>query len=332
MSQQPQNSRALTQYLLGALPEAEAERLDELSITDHEFAEALNVAEKELVDAYVQGELNGLALEQFKSYYMTSPLRREKVRFAEAFQSLAQRSASAPAATIDPAGRDVKQSRAGLSSVLNSFIPRFAWQWGIGALAVILLVAGAWLLFENVRLRQTASQAQARHDELLQRERELQKEIDVERSANSAAEQELARLRSERERLEQELEKTKSARGASSPDEGSVVSLNLAPPMRGVGQIPALSIPPGTGVVSMQLQLEPNDFAAYRVALLNQSNNQTLWRSGKLKANTARAGKVLNVSFGAGLLKSQTTYVLRVTGIAAGTNEVIGDYSFRTGK
>ncbi len=59
MNQVTYNYEAITQYLLGALPEEEAERLDELSFTSDEFAEALRAAEKDLVDAYLQGELTG---------------------------------------------------------------------------------------------------------------------------------------------------------------------------------------------------------------------------------------------------------------------------------
>lgn len=333
MNEPRHNSQALTQYLLGALPEAEAERLDELSVTDREFAEALNVAEKDLIDAYVQGELNGVVLERFRSYYLTSPLRRGNVKFAEAFQVFAEKSVAAESGAIDPARRRAKQKSAGWPSVLSVFTPRLAWQWGLGAAAVILFIAGVWLAFENVRLRQQASQAQTRREELLQRERELQKEVDTQRSTNSAAAQELARLRSERERIEQELAKTKSGLNSNSPGEGRVVSLVLAPPLRGAGQIPTVLVPAGTSFVLMQLQLEPNDDVAYRVALLKQSSNQTLWRSGKLKAKTTGQGQVLNLSFVAGLLDSQAVYVLRVSGSKAdGAVEVIGDYSFRVGK
>jgi hypothetical protein len=77
-------NKSVTQYLLGALPEEEAERLDELCFTDDRFAEALSAAENELVDAYVRGELAGADLARFKSYYLASSLRREKVEFAEA--------------------------------------------------------------------------------------------------------------------------------------------------------------------------------------------------------------------------------------------------------
>jgi hypothetical protein len=56
VSDPTKNNQTSTEYLLGALPEAETERLDELSITDDEFTESLQVAETDLVDAYVLGE------------------------------------------------------------------------------------------------------------------------------------------------------------------------------------------------------------------------------------------------------------------------------------
>ena len=332
MSDQTHNSQEMTEYLLGLLPDAEAERLDELSVTDHAFAEALSVAERDLIDAYVHGELEGAALEQFKSHYLASPLRRGRVKFAEAFQVFAERSAAAEAGSSDSARRAAQPERAGWFSMLSASWPRLAWQWGLPAAALILLIAGGWLAFENIRLRQHAAEALARREELLQRERELLKEVDAKRSANSSAEQELARLRSERERLEQELANAKSRRDSNSPGEGRVVSFDLAAPLRGVAPVPTVSIPSGTSFVSMQLHLEPNDYLAYRVALLNQSN-QTLWRSGKLKAKTTGEGQAIRVSFSAGSLKSQAVYVLRVAGIAAdGTVAVISDYSFRVGK
>src|SRR5580765_7610112 len=89
------DDRLLTQYLLGALPEAEESRLDELSIADDDFAARLVSMENDLVDAYVRGELSGPDLERFRSHYLLSPARREKVRFAEALIAAADHSPAA---------------------------------------------------------------------------------------------------------------------------------------------------------------------------------------------------------------------------------------------
>lgn len=337
MSEQAYNSQMITQYLLGFLPETDTERFDELSITDDEFTDSLKAAEKDLVDAYVQGELTGAALEQFKSHYLASPLRREKVKFAQVFQVFAEQNAGARVAGIQaesPAKSATERKGAGWFSGLSAFFaPRFALQWGLTVAALALLIAGSWLAFENMRLRQQMSQTQARRDSALRREQDLQKELEGQRSTSAQAEQELARVREERERLEQELKKRNVEPQTSSPTEPSIASFILAPQMRGVGQLPVVSVPAKTDYVAMRLELEPGAYAAYRVALLDQANNQTLWRSGSLRARTKGDGKALAVSFRAGLLKPQALYVLRVSGVSAnGASEIVGDYPFRVVK
>jgi len=339
MSKQTFSQQAVTQYLLGALPEAETELMDELSITDAEFAEALKVAEKDLVDAYVQGELNGAALERFRSYYLSSPLRREQVQFAQAFQVFAERSAGTQADEVQTASRPERKA-SGWSSFLSMLAtPRLA--WGFAAATLVLLIAGGLLLFQNIRLHQQLAQAQAQRGAPEQREQELRKELERQRTVNAGAEQELARAREERARLEQELTKQQEqnrgieqqrAAGQKQPAEAnglSIASFILAPQMRGAGQVPAVSIPAKTDYVAMQLKLEPNDYSAYRVELFDQANNRTLWRSDKLSARATEAGKTLSVRFRAGLLKPQA-YLLRVTGISqSGGSEVVGDYPFK---
>jgi len=335
MSEQTTNNETLRQYLIGSLPEAEAERLAELSVTDQAVAEALTAAEKDLIDAYVQGELEASEVEQFKSHYLASPLRREKVRFAEAFQIFAARSFAAEAVAIETATHDTQPKRAGWSPIVSFLTPRLTLQWRhwvLGAMTALMLLASGWLAIENLRLRQHASQAETRREELLQRERELQKAVEAERSTNAAAEQELARLRDERERLEQELAKTKSpGTVAPSPGEGTVFLL-LTPPLRSSGQLPVLSLRRDPNLVSIQLQLEATNYSAYRVALVDPAGNQVPWRSGNLQPRTKGTDRVLAISFSTRLLKTQI-YHMRVTGILAGRgSEIVSDYPFKVVK
>jgi hypothetical protein len=344
MSKQTHNDQTVTRYLLGALPDAEAERLDELSFTDDEFAEALKAAEKDLVDAYVQGELSGSTLERFKSHYLASPLRREKVEFAQAFPVWAEKNAAAQVAeaqTENLAGSSTKRKGSGWFSALNILrVPRQALQWGTACAALALLIAGGWLAFENARLRGQVSQTEARREELGRREQQLQRELEGRRSAGAEAELELARVREERERLEQELRRQESERQQQAtgqppaqPGRVRIASFILTPQMRDAAQIREVSIPPEAGYVAMRLELEPNDYSGYRVALINQAGNQTFWRSGKLRARAIGDDKALSVRFRAELLKPQTVYLLRVTGTSdSGAPEIIGDYPFRVVK
>ena len=337
MSNQTFNNQTITEYLLGSLAEAETERFDELSITNDEFAETLLAAEKDLVDAYVQGELTRAELERFNIHYLSSPLRRRKVEFAQAFLVLTEKNSSARSAEApsEAAAKPSKKTKvSGWSSALRVFTERrLALQWGFAAMALAFLIAGGWLALENVRLRRQISQTQARREALGQREQELQKELEEQRSASAKTEQELAQVAEERRRLEDDLKKEQhrqlidEKQQPSRPDEGLVASFILTPQMRGIGQVPTVSIPASTEYVAMQLELESNDYPAYRIALVDPSNNQVLWRSGKI--NATRNGKALSVRFRAGLLKRQT-HLLQVSGMpASGVSEVVGDYPFR---
>jgi hypothetical protein len=328
VSDPTKNNQTSTEYLLGALPEAETERLDELSITDDEFAESLQAAETDLVDAYVLGELTGADLERFKTHYLASPLRREKVEFAKVFQSFGEQELAGAAAKP---GRTAAARRSWFAALGAFIAPRPVLQWGLAAAALAMLILGSLLTVENIRLRQQMSQTAARRDLLMQREQDLQKELENQRALNSQTEQELARVRDERKRLEQELKQTQAG-AKPSPSEGTIVSLLLTPPLRGAGQLPTLSLRPNTNEVAAQLQLEAADYSVYRVALIDPANNQTLWRSGTLRPRIQGARKAIAVSFRAGLLKPQN-YVLQVSGVpAGGSAEIVGDYPFRVVK
>jgi predicted nuclease with TOPRIM domain len=329
MSNSTNQDQVITQYLLGSLPEVETERLDELSITSQEFAESLSASEKDLIDAYVQGELSGAMLAQFKSHYLSSPIRRERVEFAEAFQVFARtQRVFDDSPTRGQADLHRKRKRGWLSTLGIFGEQHPALQWGLAVAVVIFIVAGAFLLLQNARLREQMSIEQAHRDELQQREMQLQKELDQQRASNTAIERELAQVREERVRIEEELKKS----GKLPVTGTAIASFVLTPQLRGVEQAKAVSIPVNTGRVTMQLNLEPNDYQTFTVVLLDQSNHQELWRSGKLKAGSRGDDRTLNVSFSAGLLKPQR-YALQVSGISAnGQPEVLSDYPFKVVK
>ena len=344
------NHETMTAYLLGSLPETEAGHFDELSFTDDEFAGELMAAEKDLVDAYVHGELTDRALEQFKTYYLASPIRREKVKFAQAFQVFAEKELRETAEEV-PVVVESKSKRTFPGFISNLFtIGRPSLSWGFAVAALALMILGGWLWSENSRLRFQMNESQARRDTLLrretelqQREKELQDEIANQRTANSETEKELAAVSQEREKLEQELKKQQTQEKERTaeqprvpkqqppvlPNRVSIASFILTPQLRGNDQLQNISIPAKTDSIAMQLELESDDYVSYRVALHNQSTGQILWRSGKLKTKTRGANKVLNISFSAGLLKSQI-YSLQVSGITKdGAAEIISDYSFK---
>ena len=109
MSREPLRDDQLIRHLLGTLPEDEAQRVEEESIVDDEVAARLQVAEDDLVDAYARGTLSGDRLARFESFYLASPLRRDKVAFAKRFVAAVDSAAPAEQdtrASVTDEGRD----------------------------------------------------------------------------------------------------------------------------------------------------------------------------------------------------------------------------------
>jgi len=316
--QQTYDDRFLTQYLLGALPLDEAERLDELCVADDELATRLIAVENDLVDAYVRGELPGEDFKHFQSFYLSSAKRREKVEFATALLEFEKRSVAVPAADSQP-GQEVvvgavtlRVKHEGKPAVARKTSASRLTQWGFAFAAAMMLCAG-YLLVENLRLRRQMDEAQLQHSAADQRERQLQKELNSERSANAESVKKIERLQ----------------QSQASAEEPKTVSLLLRPPTRGLAKLPTSSIPSGTDLAIVLLELESNEFPSYRASLEDPATGQNLWSSGSLQVWSLGRKKVVTVSFPAHLLKQQN-YLIALTGQPArGAPESIANYPFR---
>jgi hypothetical protein len=126
----PVSDDLMIRYLLRAVPPDEAERLDELSIADDEFASRLSAVEKDLVDGYVRGELSSENLERFKTVYLSSPVLRRKVEFAESFL---------PLADFGQAAAQARPPARGFPS------------WAMVAAACLVFAAGSLLFYRSPR-------------------------------------------------------------------------------------------------------------------------------------------------------------------------------------
>src|SRR6266508_1817755 len=230
----------LIDYLLGALPETEAERFDELSIADDEFVSRLTAVENDLVDAYVRGDLSEDARRQFRAHYLSSQKRRDKVAFADALRLHEQRDEALPEKTAAP------ESRRRFAPWRFLTVAGPAPAWALAAAAVTL--AAAYLFITNGRLRQELARSQSARASLEGRTRDLWSQLEHEQSARSAI-------------------PDKPQPGAAAIERLVIVSAILAPPTRGTGPATTVPVPRRTDLVALQLRLESDDFPRYRVAV-----------------------------------------------------------------
>jgi len=122
-----ENDALLISYLLGELPEEEKRKLEEEYSIDDNLYEELQAAERDLIDSYVGRELSARERELFENYFLSSPARRQRLRFATALKEYAS--------PVPASARAQEPSRAG-------WWPRFflasPWRY---ALPLVLLLA-----------------------------------------------------------------------------------------------------------------------------------------------------------------------------------------------
>jgi hypothetical protein len=289
----------LVLYLVGALPAEEADRLDQLSIADDDFAWRLCEIENELVDSYVRSELSGETLARFKAFYMATAQRQKKVQFAQGLRQF--QVANAPGAGI--ADKTYK-SRAPFWS---TFLPsRIIPQFGISVAALVMVLIAGYLLVQNAHLRREARDARAQSESLDQRARNLENDLKQQRTAHIEAQKsptvDIAQLKT--------------------------VSLLLPPPTRGLSSLKTVTIHPGTDLVVLLLTLESAEFPGYRVIVKDPATNQVVWQSSEFEAGSADDRKAVSAGLPANLLKERN-YIAEVAGLTnAGRQRIVGDYPF----
>ena len=331
LSHEPGHDDQLVRYLLGLLPDEDAERIDEMNLADHQIAWRLRVVEDDLVDAYVSGTLAGATLERFESFYLSSERRRQKVRFARSFLGAVDRGAEP---TDIDAGHDsvrVPGSERDGTSIRNSYrsiVPRSRAAWRLAAAAALFLLAcGA--LYEDVRLHSALNEARRASAVSSNRAHVLEQQLNDQRVASAGVVKELENHapRTAAARNSAAARPTDSTEGASRAL--PTIALVLLPQTRAVGPIATLAVPQGIDGVALELRLEPNDFTRYQVALRDPVTNHIIWRSDRIIGRTVDDMPTVSVIVPARALRAQH-YSIELDGLsAAGGAQVVGSYVFQ---
>jgi hypothetical protein len=148
---------SVVRYLLGELSEEEGARLEDEYFADDEAFEQLLAAEDELFDAYARGELSADRSARFERRVLHTRRGRERASFArELRRAVAEHRAPEAAARAD-AARGVSPRR----PLFASLLPRtHAARFALASLVVLLMLGGAWLLYERGSRRAQLEEAQ----------------------------------------------------------------------------------------------------------------------------------------------------------------------------
>jgi anti-sigma factor RsiW len=297
VDQNTPDAARLRKYLLAELDPVEQARIEDMYFRDDEAFEQLGIAEDELIDAYVAGDLSPHERAAFDNRYLTTPTRRERVAFARAMHDVSRRRAA-----------DLVESDVSSAPLMTRLRQRFstpAMRWAAAAAALVLVGTTVWLTIDRARLSGMVTS--------LERER-LETASQVER-LSTALEQERRRA----DTLEQRPK-------AFTP---AIATLLLKPgATRSAGASNDVQLPPDAALLRLTLALEQNTHPRYR-AVLTTADGDEVWAQHGLTARVTAQDVTLNVDLPASVL-SNRDYIVTVSGVGGNRQiEELADYAFR---
>lgn len=317
-------------YLLGNLSDADQSRFEEDYFTDDELFEEMEIAEGELVDAYVHDELSGKELNNFEANLNSSPRLAQRVGFARTLAKSVSRAGSDTAHVSVTNETNSNLPVAAASEAREPFWRRLFPQpaglgWAVATVTLLLVLGGGALFVSWMRLREESRRLALERAELQQRNQNLTLENEKQKSELSA---QLNEARAENERLSQQLASSSNENQQAAPANRIVALLVFPGGLRSTGRRNVAEITPQTLSVRLRLALETGDYSQYAVAV-KTVEQRTIWSAAALKPRTGQNGKVLELLIPSSKLPAGT-YLVELSGFNdTSTPERLPDYSFQ---
>lgn len=330
-------------YLLGELSEEEEKSFEACFFANDQAFEELQIAEGEVIDAYVSDSLPAQARKHLEQQLEKSPRLRQRLAFARTFagaipdirlEELPDASARLPSPEVNPPST--------LSTVTtlpwwkglfkDSFARQPALTAVMAACVLLLLLGGAPVVLQSFRLRRESQQladeraAIARQREELNRlsaeqERNIERTTADLKAQQSRNAEELARLEEARKRLKQIEEEGRGQQKAITPAMAAFIL--SAGSLRGGG--PAeVKITPGASQLPLGLVLETADYRRYSVVIQDVQKKEVFAKTGL----SLRSGKTLFIKVPTAQL-TPGSYSVDVTGVASTGPEHVRTFQFR---
>lgn len=296
----------IRQYLLGNLPADERIKLEDECFAKADAFEELVAADNDLIDSYVNGELHETEKALFERRYLTSSLRRRRVEFAGTLAHACSESKA-----------KVRVERfSSWKFGLNPFSrPNFPLQWASVAAALILAIAGSWLLFQNHQLRMELKEAQTAQADLSRQEAKIRQnspkldERDTSRSQKPPQNTVIAKLDSAREPVLTFTVSSGAVRGGETKQKDLV-------------------IPPGISSVVLRLPISTDDYMTYEADLQTAEGLEIQSAKG-LTRRKSGPQTVVTLRIPSNLLGSGD-YIVVLSGTdESGKVQPVGSYAFR---
>ena len=348
MMRDTDENKLINRYLLGELSEDELAQIEERYFADEDFFARLVDAENSLVDSYVRGSFSAIERGKFERQFLTTPQRRQKVKFARSLRKAVADSQTVAAANVTAdevqhAARNREtswwQSLAGIFRIQG---PALA----LGMGAVLLMFLGIWQISELRRSNPDIAKQilienspQSNIQENVQTENEVastnaspQKPVNTQTKQQSDGQKPRNEKQTgeavERPEKRADKEDSRSEKSNPQPPQPTIATIVLMPGLvRGEeGKRTEIIIPPRAKQIRLQLNLEEDLYSRYRAVLQNPDGTE-VWEI-RLPQMKKKNGKSVTLLVPAKVL-SKGDYRLILKGETdEGELETAGEYPF----
>src|SRR5215216_1230742 len=288
-------------YLLGKLSDAESARLEERYFVDESVFDEIEIAEDELIDAYVGGSLSSEDQKRFQNKLLKSERLGERVEFAK----LLSKSASPRPVVHEPA-KAHWWDRLFYFSFQNPALR------GAVVAGLFLVVLGIPALV-GIRLSNERRHNLERAAIEQQKQQLAQQLADQQAKTNQLAAH-LQTSKQEEDRLQRELQATKEDLARTTDQPAAPASIFLFSSFaRDPGQRAVLTVPSNASTIRLKLVLDSDDYASYQATIKSPSGT-VLTKEG-LKTSRSGRARMIALEFPSRRLSSGE-YVVTVSGRA----------------
>jgi hypothetical protein len=333
-----EDTLAIKEYLLGRLALTKQEEVEQRLLADDSYLENVLIAEDELIDEYLGNKLSAQERDSFRRHFLSTPERGEKLRFAQTFRKYLESNSS-----LDSLGESKADQSPSWFQSLKFSLRASNMATAFSLAAALLFAVFAGLLFirdrnlqrqlEELRTENTNSTKASDS----QTDKEAQQRLALESQRNAQLNADLQRAQQQRQQLEADLARLEKEKERQTPG-GSISGRSFMTPVLALGGVRSetsalreVSIPKGTGVVSIPFRVDDDKYQRYRASLITDSG-QTIQTRNNLKPREINGQRVVVFTVPAGAI-SPGEFQLRLIGATRdGRSEPIGSYYFRAVK
>lgn len=288
--------------------------------SDQDFED---IAEEELIDAYVRGELSLDERKLLEKGLRASPHLVDRFHFARLLADAADQAAEDEVSPIEQ-DEETLPSRKSWWPFGLAWGQRPALNLAFAACVLIIFIGGAGLLAGWIRVRREFRQLAEQQAALERQKSELHKSAAEQRLAT---EQLTAELREKQQKLEADQRRIDELRQQVQepvPSSATVATFFLPPALRDSTE-QELKPPAGTSKIRLRLVVDSIGYRGFRVEVRN-SQGKLIFQP---RVRSPRSGKLVTIIIPSKVL-SAGAYSLQLSGISPdGASELVGNYSFR---